>query len=369
MKKLIYCLLGFLFFAAMGFDQITFSSQPPFGHSGFQGINCTNCHGSFAANSGGGSVTVTGLPTTGYVPGQTYTFSVTIAHAVADRQRWGFTIQALNAANQAIGTFSSTNPNADLNGTELSHLNAVVTTPRSSYTYNNLRWTAPAAPGANDNIVGFYYAGAATNSNGNPGGDYIHTGSTLIALPITLSSFSATVKNNQVGLAWQTSSEINSQYFVVQRSSDAIHFDSIGTVRAAGMSSILLNYAFTDAWPPATGQKLYYRLAMTDLDASLKYSKVLSAMVKPSPYLITRIYPNAIQAGNTLNIDILGEKNADITIRLLNSAGTTISRKRVPVIQGQNTLRFPVLASLPAGTYYIEVITPKGTEQRMLYIQ
>jgi Reeler domain len=165
------------------FASLMHSLAPPQGYTGASGAYCTNCHQGNTLNNAGGSVTVNGLPDNGYTAGTAYNFSITTTHAAADRKRWGFSITARNSQNQDIGTFSSTNPNADNNGAELSHANAVVTTSQSSYTYDNLTWTAPANPGAGDNSITFYYAANAANGSGSSG-DYIYASTKTISLTL-----------------------------------------------------------------------------------------------------------------------------------------------------------------------------------------
>ncbi len=159
------------------------SSQPPQGYTGVSGFYCNACHSGNALNNPGGSVTVNGLPDEGYTPGATYNFSVTIAHSTANRKRYGFSIIAKNSSGATAGSFSSSNANAAQNGQELSHFNAInFSTLSQSYTYNNLTWTAPANPGADDQNITFYFAGNAANGNGSNSGDYIYTGTKNITL-------------------------------------------------------------------------------------------------------------------------------------------------------------------------------------------
>lgn len=239
LQKSTYIIVLVLTFI-IGTSSVLSSFRPPQGSTGASpGVTCSNngtgCHTSFADNSGGGSVTVTGLPTV-YVPGTSYNFSLTITHGMADRTRWGFSIAAvLSGSTTAIGAFSSTNPNATLNGTELSHGNAStpsfapVTPAQNSYTFNNLVWTAPAT---DMGPVSFFYAGVASDNGNGIGngslGDYVYTASSVSSsLPITLSDFDAITKNNQVILSWQTAQEINSKYFMIQKSYDNRQFLSL----------------------------------------------------------------------------------------------------------------------------------------------
>jgi len=182
LKTSVVMLLLLIFLSS--FVGLIYSSQPPQGYSGADGAYCTQCHSTNPLNNVGGSVDITGLPIDGYVPGFKYSLSLITTHSAADRKRWGFTIEARNALNQTVGTFGSTNVNAAINGNELSHLNAVSTASQSSFTYNNLSWTAPATPTANDQTITFYFVGNAANGNGGSSGDFIYSGTKLINLQI-----------------------------------------------------------------------------------------------------------------------------------------------------------------------------------------
>ena len=183
MKKLFILIPLFILLSA--FAGLIRPTAPPTGHTGADGVYCTNCHVGNALNSGGGAVTTTGLPFSTYTAGTAYDFSVLISHGVNNRRRFGFSIEARNSAGVKVGTFSSTNPNAAINGNELSHLNAPsFSTNQQGYTYNNLRWTAPASPTAADATVFFYIAGVAGNGSGSSG-DFVYANAlstTLLAV-------------------------------------------------------------------------------------------------------------------------------------------------------------------------------------------
>jgi hypothetical protein len=171
-----------LFIGLCSFEGFIYSSQPPQGYAGADGSYCIDCHNSYPINNGGGSIDITGLPDAGYTPGTTYNFSLTTTHSAADRKKWGFSIEARNAFNQTVGTFGSSNANAAINGSELSHNRAVITPFQSSFTYNNLTWTAPANPTADDQTITFYFVGNAANGTGSTSGDFIYSGSKVISL-------------------------------------------------------------------------------------------------------------------------------------------------------------------------------------------
>jgi hypothetical protein len=157
------------------------SSKAPEGYTGAtSGVYCNNCHSGNPLNNSGGSVITTGLPSGTYAAGMRYDFSIITTHSTADRKKWGFSIAARNSLNQPVGTFSTTNPNAAINGSELSHLGAVATGLQSSYTYTDLTWTAPASPGTNDQNITFYYVANAANGTFSNAGDFIYASKTAV---------------------------------------------------------------------------------------------------------------------------------------------------------------------------------------------
>lgn len=87
-------------------------------------------------------------------------------------------MKAVANGNNA-GTFAETNANAFVNTTagELGHNPAASTPPSSSYTFNNLSWTAPATPSSAEQKITFYIA-----SNAAGGDDFIYTASKTITL-------------------------------------------------------------------------------------------------------------------------------------------------------------------------------------------
>lgn len=180
-KKL--AVLFFLIATLSSFAGLMFSSEPPQNYTGATGVYCTNCHAGNSLNTTGGSVTVTGLPADNFSAGSSYSFSITTSHSAADRRRFGFSIAARNSLGQAVGSFSSSNTNAALNGNELSHFNAPLAPLANlqSYTFDNLTWTAPANPTSADATVTFYYAANAANGSGSSG-DFIYAGTKTITL-------------------------------------------------------------------------------------------------------------------------------------------------------------------------------------------
>lgn len=96
----------------------------------------------------------------------------------------------------------------------------------------------------------------------------------LTALPVGLIGFSAQNSEQNTTLFWETESEENSAYFMVERSEGDVNFNAIGTVAASGNSDQKQSYRFTDLHP--LPDVSYYRLKMVDLNGSIRYSSIVS---------------------------------------------------------------------------------------------
>lgn len=99
-----------------------------------------------------------------------------------------------------------------------------------------------------------------------------------IPLPIELLRFDAALESHRsVKCTWATASEIDNDRFVVERSTDGITFEGLGTVPGSGTTAAEHAYSFVDPVPKA-GIDLY-RLKQIDMDGSFTYSETRSVQV------------------------------------------------------------------------------------------
>jgi Secretion system C-terminal sorting domain len=97
-------------------------------------------------------------------------------------------------------------------------------------------------------------------------------------LPIQLLSFTAKpVDNEYVRCDWVTASEIDNDYFTVERSTNGIDFEVSGITDGAGTSSSQLSYSFSDV-DPYLGLT-YYRLKQTDFNGKSTISEIIAVML------------------------------------------------------------------------------------------
>jgi hypothetical protein len=377
MKKIQLVLLGLtILVTLLSFDYIktakTFKSplsnpNAPAGFSGAptQNRTCVNCHGDFGLNTAGGSVTATGLPVGFYVPGQVYNFSVTITNAVP-MTIWGFEMKAVTAGGStAQGTFSTTNPNVIISSSEIKSGNAPVTAATTSYTFTNLKWTAPASGGA---TVSFYYTAVAGDNSGDETGDYVYSKTSLnITVPVTLSDFAGTIHDNAAILEWTTTSELNSSRFEVERSIDGKQFETISNIPAAGNSGTIKLYKYVDNQVPLTTQTVYYRLNMIDLDGRSAYSKVIA--LKPGLGIyISKLYPGVLKAGEQLNLELVSNTVQKASIGIYTSNGQLVKQQVEVLNKGTNHIIVSQFTKNAGGLYLLRVTAGGFTESRSFMV-
>jgi surface protein len=178
---------------------------------------------------------------------------------------------------------------------------------------------------------------------------YIIKGDTIdnsCTLPIHLTSFTATPQQNKVLLQWQTATEINNNYFTVQRSSNSDNWYDIATIKDAGNSSVVKKYTSTDN-SPLQGIS-YYRIKQTDFNGSFSYSEVRSVELGIRNLGIS-VYPNP--ASNELHINT----ESKATFKMFNAIGKQIITSNLT--QGDNNIN---IQQLSQGVYVAVIETANG---------
>jgi hypothetical protein len=172
-------------------------------------------------------------------------------------------------------------------------------------------------------------------------------------LPIELLSFTAIPKNKKVELNWQTATEINNDYFTIERSATGENFSPIATIDAAGNSNSILNYIDFDN-TPLSGVS-YYRLKQTDFDGNYSYSSIVSVNFISNEILIESIYPNPVQ--NELTI-LFNKISSNTTIKIYNTLGECVYNETISTLaQYINTSQFA------SGVYFISISNEENSFQ------
>lgn len=140
--------------------------------------------------------------------------------------------------------------------------------------------------------------------------------------PIALISFEAFPENEFVVLRWITESELNNDFFTVERSTDARTFGNLLAVQGAGTTQQTQVYEELDL-EPLDGRS-YYRLKSTDFDGSFSYSQIVEVNREMEQAWEMLVFPNP-NSGSHLNLQLTGlEAHQELTIELLDMQGRAV---------------------------------------------
>jgi hypothetical protein len=151
-------------------------------------------------------------------------------------------------------------------------------TAASGFKWNTYSYTFTTGAGVTSMDVVL----VSLNGN-NAGGDFAFDDVTVTktsggcTAPVELLSFTAERAPQNIILRWSTASEANFSHFIIEKSTDGINFEPIGTIQGAGNSSHQIDYSFIDN--SISQGFVYYRLKQVDLDGTSKYSAISSVNV------------------------------------------------------------------------------------------
>lgn len=179
-------------------------------------------------------------------------------------------------------------------------------------------------------------------------GDQFTLGNTDISnpLPVELTFFTATPTQNSVKLEWETASELDNDFFTIERSVDGATWESLMQVDGAGTSKETLQYEAIDILPLPGAQ--YYRLKQTDFDGQFSYSSLVFVWFGQSMNSVN-LFPNPTSGyfylESSLNL-------VDHQVEVFNLAGRQINVR----IEKEGALLKVDLRNQSPGIYLIKVM-------------
>lgn len=211
---------------------------------------------------------------------------------------------------------------------------------------------ASNASGASDRMYSLYFKSFRFNNE------------VEFTLPLVLKSFNASLTNKKVDLNWVTGHEKDLSHFVVERSTNGVDYTETGMVFAAGNSTAVQNYAFSDMLNTSSKGVVYYRLKMMDSQKRYQYSPVRIVRLGDAQTQVqVQAYPNPVV--NELRVTVPANwQNKQVSYELYNMNGNMVKRITNPNASQTETLN---VKELGTGTYVVKAYTQdEAASQRIV---
>ena len=200
----------------------------------------------------------------------------------------------------------------------------------------------------------------------NAFGQSAYSDTAQVVVPVELTSFSASVKDEGILLELVTATEINNMGFEIQRNF-ASGWETIGFVDGKGTTSEITNYKFYNDLSEFRGlMKLQYRLKQIDYNGVFSYSDIVEVDFVLENFSLAQNYPNPFNPST--NISFTLSKNTFVTLKVFNILGneikTIVSQN---LTEGKHVIEFDA-TGLPSGVYLYTITAADFSDTKKMLL-
>jgi hypothetical protein len=183
----------------------------------------------------------------------------------------------------------------------------------------------------------------------NAFGQSAYTDTAQVIVPVELTSFNATMKDEGVQLEWTTATELNNMGFEIQRNQSA-EWETIGFAEGNGTTSEITFYQFFDDLSEFnSSEKLLYRLKQIDFNGVFSYSNTIEVDFLVENYSLSQNYPNPFNPSTIISFSLT--RSTFVTLKIYNILGNEITTLVSELIPGGNHKVNFDPTGLPSGVY------------------
>jgi Secretion system C-terminal sorting domain len=189
-------------------------------------------------------------------------------------------------------------------------------------------------------------------------------------LPVELYSFSAVKKDNGAEINWATASEINNEWFELERSTDGKEFTTAAMIAGNGTTAEKSSYSFTDKLKNVTAAVVYYRLKQIDIDGNFTYSSVRTVKLtnETAKAAVINIFPNPV--ADHFKLSVNEPVQNDAVINVYDFTGKKVFSKIISNNKGNNFFNVDGLGKLVPGAYTVQLeYNNKAAVQKMIKVK
>ena len=171
-------------------------------------------------------------------------------------------------------------------------------------------------------------------------------------LPLHNFTLSVVLKENIVFIKWLAENEMNTEKFVIQRSSDGNIFKNLGELPPSGPINILTEYNSSDDITGISSGVAYYRIKAEDNRGNFAYSNVVPVRLFQSGGF--SFWPNPFST--SLSLSFNANLSTSIKVEMYDNSGRQVIQQQFSINRGMNQLSITGAASLPQGLYHVRII-------------
>ena len=165
-------------------------------------------------------------------------------------------------------------------------------------------------------------------------------------LPVKFESVKVKCDGPKAEIVWTTAEEVNAHYFEIQKSSDAIQWSVIGSVKAAGNSETAMHYAYKV--PGEIRDDLFFRIAEHDFDGKEQHSRIVRNTCGNDSISDMIISPNPV--GNELHFEMNNIAAGIARIGIYAADGHLVHEEKLSARKSYSVN----VAGLPPGIYILQ---------------
>lgn len=209
----------------------------------------------------------------------------------------------------------------------------------------------------------FEICGSFLWDGNDPGAGPLVFGGFTTSLPVDLAYFKAAPENRNVNLQWETVSQVNCDYFLIERSTDGSNFSPVTNIKGKGNSSQRDVYHYIDT--EALDGTSYYRLKEVDFDGTSETFNTVSVNIAPTHDI--NVYPNPVAAGNAATVEI-PFADSQVEVSLINIEGKKIFSKIFGREANKKTISFQTDAFPLKGTFLLVVASNETKTAKKIFV-
>ena len=211
-------------------------------------------------------------------------------------------------------------------------------------------WNSIGSTASGSSVSGSLTTSSVNSNWGNENFTLAATNATFPPLPVDIISFNGQCDNNFPQIEFVVASQINNEFFTIERSVNLIDWEEVGYIAGGGTTNEIITYNWSEE-ALLNGTK-YYRLSLTDINDDVKYSNPIA--IECENEIDFHLYPNP--AFNFINIafnfDYFQNEETNLNIRTLT--GKIIKSVPVSLSKGYNNMEID-LKDLPKGIYLLTI--------------